>query len=448
MGNVAKKTAVQNGKSKATTLVDEAIQTNPVVIFSKTYCPYCGSAKSDIRSALNKIGNPPTPKIFELDRMGYLGSQVQNYLAQITGRYTVPNVFIGGSTVGGGDDIAAFARRGVLVQMLTQAPQKLAHQFPPQVAQSKPKPRSPEEAVENAIKENAVMVFSKSYCPFCVQAKDLLEERVAAVEGLMPIKAFEMDEMGAEGNAMQQYLLQKTGQRTVPNIFIGGKHVGGCDDVQGLDARNELVPMLASAVTSVASRATTEVLAAEEEAETDTVQSAIVENEERQTAETKQIVFGAGCFWGVELAFQRVAGVLKTEVGYSNGKMARVTYDAICTGATGAAEVVRVWYDPSVVTLNDLLKVWESRHDPTSLNKQGNDVGTQYRSAIYFSDENQAEDVRQWISEASGRHTKEVVTDVAAIKNYCSAEEYHQRYLEKKGQSAEKGSTATIRCYG
>ncbi|KAI0567703.1 peptide methionine sulfoxide reductase [Gracilaria domingensis] len=446
MGNVTKKAAFQNGTSKAANMVDEAIQTNPVVIFSKTYCPYCRSAKANIRSALKKIANPPVPKIFELDRMGSLGYQIQNYLAQKTGRHTVPNVFIGGSSVGGGDDIAAYARRGVLVQMLTQAPQRLAHQFPQRIAPKKPD--SVTVAVENAIQDNVVMVFSKSYCPFCVSAKELLQERIAAVEGLNPMKVYELDEMGTDGAAMQQYLLQKTGQRTVPNIFIAGKHVGGCDDVHGLDARNELIPMLTSAAASVSSPATTEVLAAEEQTETDTAQTADVVSVEKPEAETKEIVFGAGCFWGVELAFQRVVGVLKTEVGYSNGKMSRVTYDAICTGATGAAEVVRVWYDPSVVTLKELLKLWESRHDPTSLNKQGNDIGTQYKSAIYYSDEEQAEEVRQWISEASTRHSKEIVTDVAAIKNYCAAEEYHQRYLEKKGQSAEKGSSAFIRCYG
>nr|AAD43253.1 peptide methionine sulfoxide reductase [Gracilaria gracilis] len=448
MGNVTRKAAVQNGKSKAATLVDEAIQTNPVVIFSKTYCPYCQSAKSNIRSALKKIANAPKPEIFELDRMGSLGYQIQNYLAQVTGRHTVPNVFIGGSSVGGGDDIAAYARRGVLVQMLTQAPQRLVHQFPERFEPEK-KPDTAAEAVERAIKDNAVMVFSKSYCPFCTSAKDLLQERIAAVEGLNPINVFELDEMGTDGAAMQQYLFQKTGQRTVPNIFIAGKHVGGSDDVHGLDARNELIPMLTSAAASVSSPAATEVLSAEEEqTETDTALPADVVSEEKPKTETKEIVFGAGCFWGVELAFQRVAGVLKTEVGYSNGKMSRVTYDAICTGATGSAEVVRVWYDPSVLFLKQLLEVWESRHDPTSLNKQGNDQGTQYRSAIYYSDEEQAEEVRRWISEASTRHTKEIVTEVAAIKNYCAAEEYHQRYLEKKGQSAEKGSSASIRCYG
>ncbi|PXF45646.1 hypothetical protein BWQ96_04550 [Gracilariopsis chorda] len=429
MGNVPRKARADTpaDNSNAAKVVHNAISKYPVVIYSKTYCPYCRSAKSNINAALSKIEDPPQVKIYELDKMGVLGIQVQDYLAQLTGRRTVPNVFIGGKSIGGGDETAGYASRGVLVQMLTQAPQQLADQFPPQTAvpTAVTSPPSAEQIAQDAIDNNPVVVFSKSYCPFCVRAKGLLAERMPAIDGLPEPKIFEMDRMGSEGAAIQQYLLQKTGQRTVPNIFIAQEHIGGCDDVYGLDARGELVAKLTAAVPNTTA-----------------------EDEQPVASETKEIVFGAGCFWGVELAFQRVAGVISTEVGYSNGKMERITYDAICTGATGAAEVVRVLYDPSVVYVGDLLRVWESRHDPTSLNKQGNDTGTQYRSAIYYNDEDQAEEIRQWIAEAATRHSKEIVTDIAPVKNYCAAEEYHQRYLEKKGQDAQKGSTAYIRCYG
>ncbi|KAL0385192.1 UNVERIFIED_CONTAM: Peptide methionine sulfoxide reductase [Sesamum radiatum] len=164
--------------------------------------------------------------------------------------------------------------------------------------------------------------------------------------------------------------------------------------------------------------------------------------------------FAAGCFWGVELRFQRVEGVVKTEVGYSQGHVDNPNYKLVCTGSTNHAEVVRVQFDPKVCPYTTLLDVFWARHDPTTLNRQGNDVGTQYRSGIYYYNETQAELARESL-EAKQKEIKDkkIVTEILPAKKFYRAEEYHQQYLEKGGrnglkQSAAKGCNDPIRCYG
>ncbi|EPS62131.1 hypothetical protein M569_12662, partial [Genlisea aurea] len=151
--------------------------------------------------------------------------------------------------------------------------------------------------------------------------------------------------------------------------------------------------------------------------------------------------FAAGCFWGVELAFQRIEGVVKTEVGYSQGHVHNPNYGLVCNGSTRHAEVVRVHFDPAVCPYARLLSVFWGRHDPTTLNRQGNDVGSQYRSGIYYYGENQAKLAEESLAakqEELGK--KKIVTEIAPAKRFYRAEEYHQQYLEKGSkQSAAKG---------
>ncbi|XP_008786175.2 peptide methionine sulfoxide reductase A4, chloroplastic-like [Phoenix dactylifera] len=163
--------------------------------------------------------------------------------------------------------------------------------------------------------------------------------------------------------------------------------------------------------------------------------------------------FGAGCFWGVELAFQRVPGVTKTEVGYSQGNLHEVTYEDVCTGATNHSEVVRVQYDPRECKYEDLLGVFWGRHDPTTLNRQANDVGTQYRSGIYFYTPEQEKAAKESLENHQKVMNRKIVTEILPAKKFYRAEEYHQQYLEKGGrfgfkQSGAKGCNDPIRCYG
>ncbi|PIN25519.1 Peptide methionine sulfoxide reductase [Handroanthus impetiginosus] len=164
--------------------------------------------------------------------------------------------------------------------------------------------------------------------------------------------------------------------------------------------------------------------------------------------------FAAGCFWGVELTFQRVPGVVKTEVGYSQGHTHDPNYKLVCTGSTNHAEVVRINFDPNVCPYTTLLDVFWGKHDPTTLNRQGADVGTQYRSGIYYYNETQAK-LAQESFEAKQKEikNKNIVTEILPAKTFYRAEEYHQQYLEKGGrsglkQSAAKGCNDPIRCYG
>jgi peptide-methionine (S)-S-oxide reductase len=146
--------------------------------------------------------------------------------------------------------------------------------------------------------------------------------------------------------------------------------------------------------------------------------------------------FGAGCFWQVEAAFRQVPGVTDTAAGYSGGTVPNPTYGDVCTGRTGHAEVVRVDFDPGRVAYEELLSVFWKVHDPTTLNRQGPDVGTQYRSAIFFHTPEQREAALASKDEAQRPSNKPIVTEITPAAEFYRAEEYHQRYLEKRGQAA------------
>ncbi|MBO9689405.1 peptide-methionine (S)-S-oxide reductase MsrA [Roseateles chitosanitabidus] len=141
------------------------------------------------------------------------------------------------------------------------------------------------------------------------------------------------------------------------------------------------------------------------------------------------ITLGGGCFWCTEAVFLRVKGVLSVESGYTNGEIERPNYEQVCGGRTGHAEVVRVRFDPKVVSLTDLLQVFFTIHDPTTLNRQGADVGTQYRSGIYYTRPEQLAEIRQVVDEAQRAHGGKVVTEVQPEQNYWPAEAYHQDYF-------------------
>jgi peptide-methionine (S)-S-oxide reductase len=145
--------------------------------------------------------------------------------------------------------------------------------------------------------------------------------------------------------------------------------------------------------------------------------------------------FGAGCFWGVEEAFRRVPGVIDTAVGYMGGDVPNPTYRQVCTDRTGHAEVVQVEYDPERVGYERLLDIFWSIHDPTQLNRQGPDIGRQYRSVVFVHDEDQraaAESARERL-QASAQPGRPIVTEIAPASTFWRAEEYHQRYIEKNG---------------
>ncbi len=155
-------------------------------------------------------------------------------------------------------------------------------------------------------------------------------------------------------------------------------------------------------------------------------------------ATTRLATFGAGCFWGVELNFRRVPGVVDALVGYEGGTLDRPSYRDVCTGTTGHAEVVQVEFDPEVVSYEHLLDVFFALHDPTTLNRQGPDVGSQYRSVVFAHDEDQrraADEKIRTLSE-EGRFRAPIVTQVVPARTFSKAEDYHQRYLEKRGQAS------------
>jgi len=153
---------------------------------------------------------------------------------------------------------------------------------------------------------------------------------------------------------------------------------------------------------------------------------------------TRFATFGAGCFWGVEQAFRDTDGVVGTTVGYAGGHVSEPTYQMVCADTTGHAEVVRVEYDPSVVGYDALLGVFWGCHDPTQVNRQGPDIGTQYRSVIFTHDAEQAEAAAasKAALEASGRVRRPVATRIEPAGPFWAAEDYHQRYLEKRGRTA------------
>lgn len=151
----------------------------------------------------------------------------------------------------------------------------------------------------------------------------------------------------------------------------------------------------------------------------------------------QQATFAAGCFWGVEHTFRRVKGVTDTEVGYTGGSVPNPTYHNVCGGHTGHAEAVRVTFDPAVVGYENLLEVFWQIHDPTTANRQGPDVGTQYRSAVFFHDADQekaARAVKERLDK-SGRFRRPIVTEIKPASPFWRAEEYHQRYHDKHGGS-------------
>ena len=143
--------------------------------------------------------------------------------------------------------------------------------------------------------------------------------------------------------------------------------------------------------------------------------------------------FGAGCFWGVEATFRRLAGVKSTQVGYMGGDKPNPTYEDVCTDRTGHAEVLEVTFDPSVISYHDLLETFWTNHNPTTLNRQGPDVGAQYRSAIFFHSPEQEADAKASRDAAQAHFKKPIVTEIVAAKEFWRAEEYHQQYLEKRG---------------
>ena len=152
---------------------------------------------------------------------------------------------------------------------------------------------------------------------------------------------------------------------------------------------------------------------------------------------TEKATFGAGCFWGVEAAFRKVDGVTNVTAGYSGGTLENPTYQDICTDGTGHAEVVLVEYDPGRVTFEKLLKEFWNTHDPTTPNRQGPDVGSQYRSVIFSHTPEQEAAARASKEELqrSGRYRNPIVTEISAAPKFYPAEDHHQRYLEKRGRA-------------
>ena len=151
----------------------------------------------------------------------------------------------------------------------------------------------------------------------------------------------------------------------------------------------------------------------------------------------EEATFGAGCFWGVESTFQKTKGIISTKVGYMGGRLKNPTYKDVCMDKTGHAEVIQIMYDPSIISYEKLLEIFWNIHDPTQINRQGLDIGTQYRSVIFYHNEQQkkqAEELKKELQK-SGKYNKPIVTEIIKAKEFYPAEEYHQRYLEKHGTS-------------
>ena len=142
-------------------------------------------------------------------------------------------------------------------------------------------------------------------------------------------------------------------------------------------------------------------------------------------------VLALGCFWGPEIEFEKLEGIKKTEVGYCGGNSNRTTYEEVCSGNTNHAEVVKLEFDPKKISYEKILQYFFEIHDPTTLNAQGPDIGTQYRSEIFYVNENQKKIAKKIIEEKNKKLSGKVVTRLSLIKNYCKAEDYHQKYLEK-----------------
>ena len=143
-------------------------------------------------------------------------------------------------------------------------------------------------------------------------------------------------------------------------------------------------------------------------------------------------ILGLGCFWGPEIKFSKLEGVIKTEVGYCGGDNKETTYEEVCTGNTNHAEVVKLDFDPKIVSYDKILKYFFEIHNPTTLNSQGPDFGTQYRSEIFFLNDSQKETAKKVLEKINQNLSGKVVTNISLVKNYCPAEEYHQKYLKKR----------------
>jgi methionine-S-sulfoxide reductase len=143
-------------------------------------------------------------------------------------------------------------------------------------------------------------------------------------------------------------------------------------------------------------------------------------------------VLGLGCFWGPEIKFSKLDGVIKTEVGYCGGNSTKTSYKEVCTGETNHAEVVKLDFDPEIISYEKIIKYFFEFHDPTTLNSQGPDFGTQYRSEIFYLNDKQKIMAERILNEENKKLSGKIVTKISAVKNYCPAEEYHQKYLEKR----------------
>jgi len=150
----------------------------------------------------------------------------------------------------------------------------------------------------------------------------------------------------------------------------------------------------------------------------------------------EKATFAAGCFWGIEASFRALKGVKETRVGYTGGSLRNPSYEEVCTGTTGHAEAVEVLFDPSEISYQDLLAVFWKIHDPTTLNRQGPDIGDQYRSAVFYHSPEQKKILEASLAEIEKKHlfSRPVVTQVVPVETFYAAEDYHQRYLEKQGR--------------
>ena len=146
----------------------------------------------------------------------------------------------------------------------------------------------------------------------------------------------------------------------------------------------------------------------------------------------KKAIFGAGCFWGPEEKFSKINGIIKTEVGYCGGNKPQTTYEEVCTGQTNHAEVVKIEFDEKIISYEEIVNFFFKMNDPTTLNKQGPNKGTQYRSEIFFNSEEQKKIAEKIKQDFNKKYDGEVVTNISKEQNYCKAEEYHQKYLEKR----------------
>jgi len=143
-------------------------------------------------------------------------------------------------------------------------------------------------------------------------------------------------------------------------------------------------------------------------------------------------ILGLGCFWGPEIKFSKLSGVIKTEVGYCGGDNKETNYKEVCTGTTNHAEVVKLNFDPKIISYEKILEFFFETHDPTTLNSQGADFGTQYRSEIFYLNESQKKTAEIIKEKVNKKISANVITKISLVKNYCLAEKYHQKYLEKK----------------